>query len=94
MNWQNVAILDGVPVVACEELQEQMQQGGEAFLERVQLVDVRRREEFVGELGHIDGAKLVVLGAELQEFFPLSSAPMSATPKTQIPFFLGPMESD
>jgi rhodanese-related sulfurtransferase len=37
------------------------------------LIDVRRPDEFSGELGHIKGAKLVTLGQELHEF--LEEAP-------------------
>ncbi len=37
------------------------------------VVDVRREEEFIGELGHIRGAKLCTLGTELQDF--LDSSP-------------------
>ncbi|MBS1983622.1 MAG: rhodanese-like domain-containing protein [Bdellovibrionales bacterium] len=33
----------------------------------VKLIDVRRPDEFVGELGHIDGATLVTLETELQK---------------------------
>lgn len=32
------------------------------------LIDVRRPEEFTGELGHIQGAKLVTLGPDLMKF--------------------------
>jgi len=32
------------------------------------LIDVRRPDEFTGELGHIEGAKLVTLGPDLEEF--------------------------
>lgn len=31
----------------------------------VRLIDVRRPDEFVGELGHIEGAELVTLGNDL-----------------------------
>lgn len=34
-----------------------------------QLIDVRGPDEFVGDLGHIKGAKLFTLGAELHQFF-------------------------
>ena len=34
-----------------------------------QVIDVRRADEFVGELGHIKGAKNVTLGPELHDFF-------------------------
>ena len=32
------------------------------------IIDVRSNEEFTGELGHIENAKLVTLGPELEEF--------------------------
>jgi rhodanese-related sulfurtransferase len=31
------------------------------------ILDVRRADEFIGELGHIDGAELVTLGPDLME---------------------------
>jgi rhodanese-related sulfurtransferase len=33
-----------------------------------EIIDVRRPEEFTGELGHIRGAKLVTLGPDLVEY--------------------------
>lgn len=33
------------------------------------LVDVRRPDEYTGELGHIKGTKLVTLGVDLMTFF-------------------------
>ena len=32
------------------------------------LIDVRRPEEFIGELGHIDKARLITLGEDLEQF--------------------------
>lgn len=43
----------------------------------VEMIDVRRDDEFVGELGHISGAKLVTLGGPLESF--LESAPKDKT---------------
>lgn len=40
------------------------------------LVDVRRDEEYTGELGHVEGATLATLGLELEEF--LETAPKNA----------------
>ena len=37
------------------------------------LIDVRRPEEFVGELGHIEGAQLVTLGADLEKYLQTTS---------------------
>lgn len=45
----------------------------EEHLESVQLIDVRRPEEFTGELGHIAGAKLVTLGPDLEAFMKTAS---------------------
>lgn len=38
------------------------------LLKQVKLVDVRRPDEFTGELGHIPGAELVTLGPDLVRF--------------------------
>lgn len=37
-------------------------------LGQYELIDVRRPDEFTGELGHIKGAKLVTLGEELNQY--------------------------
>lgn len=37
-------------------------------LDQFRLIDVRRPDEFVGELGHIEGAELVELGPKLMAF--------------------------
>lgn len=37
-------------------------------LKDYKLIDVRRPDEFNGELGHIEGAELVTLGEELDQF--------------------------
>ena len=57
---------DGVPEVSCKELYRCL---GLAAEGKIQLIDVRRPDEFNGELGHIDGAKLKTLGSELSRFF-------------------------
>ncbi len=49
---------DGVPEVCCEETLEKARQ--------CQLIDVRRPDEFTGELGHVDGAKLVTLETDFE----------------------------
>ncbi|MBX7232327.1 MAG: rhodanese-like domain-containing protein [Bdellovibrionales bacterium] len=54
-------IIHDIPVVKAEEVQAQM---GQKF----KIVDVRRPEEFTGELGHIEGAQLVTLGPDLIKF--------------------------
>jgi len=55
-----VSTVDGVREVLPAQVQEN--------LTRVEIVDVRTREEFNGELGHIEGAKLISLGQELENF--------------------------
>jgi rhodanese-related sulfurtransferase len=53
-------IIDGIPEIHPQELK--------AFTKKLKLIDVRRPDEFTGELGHIDGAKLVTLGPDLAKF--------------------------
>jgi hydroxyacylglutathione hydrolase len=50
---------DGVPTIKPTDV---------LAVPNARLIDVRMPEEFVGELGHIAGAKLVTLGPELEEF--------------------------
>ncbi len=57
-------LVNGVPEVTCEEVLQKLGQK----LGQVRLIDVRRPDEFNGELGHIEGAELITLGAELQDF--------------------------
>ena len=45
----------------------------EASVRGYVLIDVRGPDEFIGDLGHIKGAKLCTLGVEFQEF--LKSSP-------------------
>lgn len=51
---------DGIPEIAPEALI--------SCLDQVTLIDVRRPEEFSGELSHICGARLITLGPELDAF--------------------------
>jgi hydroxyacylglutathione hydrolase len=53
-------INNGIAEVSCENVL--------AYLSTVQLIDVRGIDEFNGELGHIEGAKLMTLGPELTRF--------------------------
>lgn len=53
-------IIDEVPEITPEELK--------SHLGEVTLIDVRRPDEFNGELAHIPGSKLVTLGPELDDF--------------------------
>lgn len=50
---------DGVPT---------MQVSDPNALDQYELIDVRGPDEFVGELAHIHGAKLVTLGEELDSY--------------------------
>ncbi len=56
----NPKLIDEIPQVSCEEVFAQR--------EKVEIIDVRRPDEFNNELGHIAGAKLVTLGPELTRF--------------------------
>lgn len=51
--------IDGVPTLRVAD---------PAALSEYELIDVRRSEEFIGELGHIKGSRLVTLGEELDVF--------------------------
>lgn len=51
-----------VPTIKPQEVREKAKD--------FQIIDVRRPEEFIGELGHIAGAKLVTLETDLQHFLP------------------------
>lgn len=53
-------VVDHVPEITPEALK--------SHLGQVTLIDVRRPDEFTGELSHIPGAKLVTLGPELDAF--------------------------
>ncbi|MFS4457783.1 rhodanese-like domain-containing protein [Bdellovibrio sp. HCB2-146] len=46
--------------ITCEELRKSLSQ--------YELVDVRTPEEYVGELGHIEKARLVTLGPDLVDY--------------------------
>lgn len=52
--------VDGIPEVSVTDLKNHLGQ--------VRMIDVRRPDEFVGELGHIPGAELVTLGSDLTQF--------------------------
>lgn len=59
----NPKMNDGMPELSVDEVKEISEKDGS-----VHLIDVRRPDEFNGELGHIKGAKLVTLGPELLQF--------------------------
>ena len=54
-----VTLINNIPTLKVHEPSE---------LSSFELIDVRRADEFNGELGHIEGAKLVTLGDDLQHF--------------------------
>lgn len=54
---QNV---DGIPEITVQTLHEQFQNAN--------MIDVRRPDEWVGEYGHIEGAKMVTMGPELEAY--------------------------
>lgn len=57
-------IIEGIPEVDSQYLFSKLPQ----IEGQVKLIDVRRSEEFSGELGHIEGSKLITLGPDLVEF--------------------------
>lgn len=56
----NPKIVDDVPEITPDEFKN--------YIGKVTLIDVRRPEEFNGELSHIPGAKLITLGPDLDAF--------------------------
>jgi hydroxyacylglutathione hydrolase len=50
-----------IPEIHPSEVKEKEKEG-------YSLIDVRNPDEFTGELGHIDGAKLITLGEELSSW--------------------------
>lgn len=56
----NPQIADGIPEVSVHNVLEN--------LKNVTLIDVRRPDEFNGEYGHIEGARLVTLGPDLMNY--------------------------
>lgn len=56
-------IVDGIPEVTCEEVFKQKN--------KVRLIDVRGPDEYNNELGHIENAELITLGADLTKFLQL-----------------------
>ncbi|MGE0763124.1 MAG: MBL fold metallo-hydrolase [Bdellovibrionales bacterium] len=56
----------GIPEIQPEEVQQNA--GGNFWL-----IDVRRPDEFNGELGHVQGARLVTLGPDLMQFLEQTS---------------------
>ncbi len=54
-------MVDEVPEIAPDEFK--------GHIGKITLIDVRRPDEFDGELSHIPGAKLITLGPNLDAFF-------------------------
>lgn len=55
---RNIFLKNGIPTLKVKEPRD---------LSEFLLIDVRRDDEFNAELGHIEGAKLVTLGPELEQ---------------------------
>jgi rhodanese-related sulfurtransferase len=55
----NFFLKDGIPTVSAKDIEG---------MKEVNLIDVRSPDEYVGELGHINGSRLVTLGPELDGF--------------------------
>lgn len=53
-------VVDDVPEITPDDFR--------VYLGKITLIDVRRPEEFTGELSHIPGAKLITLGPDLDSF--------------------------
>lgn len=59
----NAKIVDDVPEVTPEQFHQ--------HIGKLTLIDVRRPDEFDGELSHIPGARLLTLGPDLDSFLAL-----------------------
>lgn len=57
-------VVSGIPEVFPKDVLKALENGKG----HLKLIDVRRPDEFVGELGHIEGAQLITLGEELTKF--------------------------
>ncbi|MBL7666268.1 MAG: rhodanese-like domain-containing protein [Bacteriovoracaceae bacterium] len=55
----DIFMKDGVPTLNAKKIDD---------VKNYRLIDVRRPDEFTGELGHIPGAELVTLGPNLVQF--------------------------
>ena len=55
----NSYVKDGIPTINPKDV---------VGLKDVILIDVRMHEEYIGELGHIEGATLITLGPELDNY--------------------------
>lgn len=57
--------VNAIPEITCEDLERALR---ESRAGSVRLIDVRRPDEFTGELGHIQGSRLVTLGPDLEQW--------------------------
>jgi sulfur dioxygenase len=57
-------VVDGIPEVSVQDIYMHVESVKE---KKLRLIDVRRTDEFNGELGHIAGAELITLGHELNQ---------------------------
>ncbi len=55
---------DGAPEITIQELKSKLPKGG------FKLIDVRRPDEYTGELGHIEGSRLVTLETDFENTLP------------------------
>jgi hydroxyacylglutathione hydrolase len=55
----NSFMKDGIPTISPKDV---------LVFQDAKLIDVRMPEEYVGELGHIEGTMLITLGPELENF--------------------------
>lgn len=58
----------GIPVRPYQGALEVISEDLKKYQVKLQLIDVRGPDEFHGELGHIEGSKLITLGPDLSEF--------------------------
>lgn len=63
LSYPMIRLRDGIPEISVDDLQKRIQRGA-----AIQLIDVRKPDEFYNELGHIPGSILVTLGPELTAF--------------------------
>ena len=64
----NTELVNGLPEVTAENLSAYLAKNLTGAKDQVHLIDVRGSDEFIAELGHIEGATLVTLGPELQAY--------------------------
>tara|TARA_B110001454_G_C12723306_1_gene436443 strand:- start:48061 stop:49494 length:1434 start_codon:yes stop_codon:yes gene_type:complete len=58
-------VVDGTPEITVEDLLTHL---SDVKNKKIRLIDVRRPDEYNNELGHIEGAELITLGADLTAF--------------------------